>query len=318
MTRLSSSRVHQLRLRHLKLIETLAVVGSLHRAAKELHLSQPAASAMLKEVEDALGSTLFERTRKGVVPNVRGGTTIARIQTILGELNMLSQDLEHAQPLPILRLGTLTHAVYGLLQRVLPEFLAKTNCRIDLREGNLKLLDLLQNNQLDCLIGRLPAASADSLIKRGFVFQPLYRLEMCVLARASHPLAHRKKITFRDLAAFPWVISREGANSRYTLMAAFASAGLQPPTILMETSSFLYSLQVLPASDWLTVVPREAGARHQELGGARILPVKLPNLLTPVGFIASRSALTNPNVRTLQEIIQRSIAPHPPAPTNQP
>jgi DNA-binding transcriptional LysR family regulator len=99
-------------------------------------------------------------------------------------------------------------------------------------------------------------------------------------------------------------------------MAAFASAGLPPPTIRMETSSFLYSLQVLPISDWLTVVPREAGARHQELGIARILPVKLPNLLTPVAFIASRSALSNPNVRVLGETIQRSIAPHPPIPTS--
>jgi DNA-binding transcriptional LysR family regulator len=317
MTRLSSARVNQLRLRHLRLIETLAVVGSLHRAAKELHLSQPAASAMLKDVEDALGSTLFVRTRKGVVPNVLGGATIARIRTVLGELDMLSQELEHAQPLPVLRLGTLTHAVYGLLQRVLPEFLAKSDCRIDLREGSLtRLLDLLQNNQLDCVIGRLPAASADSLMQRGFVFQPLYQLEMCVLARASHPLARRQKVAFRDLAAFPWVLSREGTNSRYTLMAAFASAGLPPPTIRMETSSFLYSLQVLPTNDWLTVVPREAGARHQELGIARILPVKLPNLLTPVAFIASRSALSNPNVRVLAEIIQRSIAPHPPVPTS--
>jgi molybdate transport repressor ModE-like protein len=309
--------VNQLRIRHLRLLEALAGVGSLHRAAKDLHLSQPTASAMLKEVEDALGSTLFERTRKGVVPNVLGGATIARIRTILGELNMLSQELEHAQPLPVLRLGTLTHALYGGLQRVLPEFLAKTDCRIDLTEGSLsRLLDLLQNNQLDCAIGRLPATSADSLMKRGFVFQPLYPLEMCVIARASHPLARKQKVSFRDLAAFPWVLSREGANSRYTLMAAFASAGLPPPTIRMETSSILYSIQLLPASDWLTVGPREVGAGHEALGLARILPIKLPNLLTPVAFIASRSALSNPNVRVLGEIIQRSIAPYPATRTN--
>jgi hypothetical protein len=58
------------------------------------------------------------------------------------------------------------------------------------------------------------------------------------------------------------------------------------------------------------------GAGHEALGLARILPIKLPNLLTPVAFIASRSALSNPNVRILGEIIQRSIAPYPATRTN--
>ena len=304
------SRVSQLRVRHLKLIETLAAVGSLHKAAKELHLSQPAASALLKEAEEALGAKLFDRTRKGVVPNFLGGTAIARIRTILGELVMMSQDMQVARPQPVVRLGTVIHAFYGGLQRVLTEFLAETDCRIDLREGALaNLLDLLQTNQLDCLIGRLPAASADSLTNQGFVFQPLYQTDMCVIAAASHPLASRRKLTLRDLAAFPWVVSREGTNNRHTLMAAFAADGLPPPTIRIETTSFPYSIQMLPVGDLLTVGPREAGLSQQRLGFVRVLPVKLPNLLTPVGFIASRSALTNPNVRILQGIVQRSIAP---------
>lgn len=304
----SPARVNQLRVRHFRLIESLAVVGSLHKAAKALHLSQPAASAMLKEIEDALGAALFIRTRKGVAPNVLGSAAITRFRTILSELAMLSQDLQVTRPQPVLRLGSVTHAFYGRLQRVLPEFLSKTDCRVDLKEGALpNLLDLLQASQLDCVIGRLPAAWTDSLAKRDFVFQPLYQTEMCVLASASHPLAGRRKVSIRDLAAFPWVIARgEGSNLRYTLMAAFASAGLPPPTIRIETSSFPYSIQMLAVGNLLTVGSREAGQQH--LGLVRILPVKLPNLLTPVGFIASRAALTNPNVRTLKEIVQRSIA----------
>ncbi len=64
MSGMSASALTQLRIRHFKLIESLVSVGSLHKAARALHLSQPAASAMLKEVEEALGATLFERTRK--------------------------------------------------------------------------------------------------------------------------------------------------------------------------------------------------------------------------------------------------------------
>ena len=307
---MNSSRVNQLRVRHFRLIEALAVVGSLNKAAKDLHLSQPAASAMLKEVEDALGVTLFDRSRKGAVPNVLGGAAIARIRTILGELIMLSHDLNAAEPAPVLRVGTLAHAYYGGLQRVLSEFLEKTDCRIDFRVGaGGNLLDLLQSDQVDCLIARVPPASLDSLTKRGFVFQPMYQLEMCVLGRASHPLARKRKLGFQDLAAFPWALPREGTNSRNMLIAAFTAAGLPLPRIRIELPSYLHALQLLPAGDWLTVAPREAGDSQQSLGLARVLPVELPSITTPVGFIASRSALTDPNVRALQEIVLRSMAP---------
>jgi DNA-binding transcriptional LysR family regulator len=306
MSRISASAVTQLRIRHLKLLEALVGAGSLHKAAKSLHLSQPAASAMLKEVERALGTTLFERTRRGVVPNAHGGVAVARVRTILGELAMLSQELEAARPTQILRFGTLTHALYGVLQRVLPEFLARTHCRIDLYESSLaNLSKLLEADALDCMLGRLPTGSIDPLLKRGFFYEPLYDFDMCVLAAASHPLAKRRKVSWADLAKFPWILPREGANSRYTLLSTFASAGLPEPNIRAETTSFAVSLQLLSVMEWLTVAPRDAGLDQQRLGLARVLPVRLPKLLTPVAFIAPRSAMANPNVRVLWEVIRK-------------
>jgi DNA-binding transcriptional LysR family regulator len=306
MSRISASAVTQLRIRHLKLLEALVGAGSLHKAAKSLHLSQPAASAMLKEVERALGTTLFERTRRGVVPNAHGGVAVARVRSILGELAMLSQELEAARPTQILRFGTLTHALYGVLQRVLPEFLARTHCRIDLYESSLaNLSKLLEADALDCMLGRLPTGSIDPLLKRGFFYEPLYDFDMCVLAAASHPLAKRRKVSWADLAKFPWILPREGANSRYTLLSTFASAGLPEPNIRAETTSFAVSLQLLSVMEWLTVAPRDAGLDQQRLGLARVLPVRLPKLLTPVAFIAPRSAMANPNVRVLWEVIRK-------------
>jgi DNA-binding transcriptional LysR family regulator len=154
------------------------------------------------------------------------------------------------------------------------------------------------------MLGRLPTGSIDPLVKRGFFYQPLYDFDMCVLAAAAHPLAGKRKVTLRDLANFPWIMPREGANSRYTLSSAFAAAGLPEPNIRLETTSFVVSLQLLSVTDWLTVAPREAGLNQQKLGLACVLPVTLPNLLTPVAFIAPRSAMANPNVQALWEVIR--------------
>ena len=305
MAQTSVSALTHLRIRHLKLLEALVRVGSLHNAAKALHLSQPAASAMLKDVEEALGMKLFERTRRGVVPNMHGSVVIPRVRTVLGELAMLSEELESARPTQVLRLGTLNHALFGVLQRFLPAFLARAQCRVDLYESTLTHMHaLLEADQLDCAIGRLPTGSVDPLLKRGFFYQPLYHFDMCVLAAAAHPLARKRKVTMAELAGFPWVMPREGANSRYTLLSAFASAGLPEPNIRLSTTSFVVSLQLLSVTDWLTVAPRDAGLNQQALGLARVLPVKLPNLVTPVAFIAPRSAMANPNVKLLWETIR--------------
>ena len=306
MNRASVSAVNYLRIRHLRLLEALVAVGSLHKAAAALHVSQPAASAMLQEIEGAFGVTLFERTRRGVVLKPHGVVALARMRTVLSELNMLSEELRSTAPSPVVRVGTLRYVFFGLLQSFLPEFISRTNCRVDLIEGSNDLVHRLQRNELDCLIGRMPAAWVESVETRELFYQPLYEIDMCVVAAPSHPLAGRRKVTFDELARFPWIMQREGSNSRHVLMAAFAAAGLQPPTIRIETSSFVFTIPLLSGTECLTVAPRDASFHQQQLGVACILPVKLPRLLTPMAFIAPQTAMANPNVRLLWETIRRT------------
>jgi DNA-binding transcriptional LysR family regulator len=308
MNRASVSAVNYLRIRHLRLLEALVALGSLHKAAATLHVSQPAASAMLQDIEGAFGVTLFERTRRGVVLKPHGAVALARMRTVLSELNMLSEELRSTTPSPVVRVGTLRYVFFGLLQSFLPEFLSQTNCRVDLIEGSNDLVHRLQRNEIDCLIGRMPAAWVESVETRNLFYQPLYEIDMCILAAPSHPLARRRKVGLEDLAGFPWIMQREGSNSRHVLMTAFASAGLQPPMIRIETSSFVFTIPLLAGTDCLTVAPRDASFHQQRLGVACILPVTLPRLLTPMAFIAPQTAMANPNVRLLWETIRKATA----------
>ena len=307
MNRPSPSALNQLRIRHIKLIEAVVGVGSLHKAAKALHMSQPAASAMLRETERALGVTLFSRTHRGVALNDRGLVAVARLRTVLGELSMLAEDLQSEEPLPVLRVGVLAQTFFGVLQSFLPQFLSRTNCRVDLIEGSAGLLDRLQENELDCLIGRMPAAQIDSFQNRSVFYQPLYDLEICVLGAPSHPLARKRKVTLQELSQYMWILPRQASNNRYVLQAAFAAAGLKPPRIQVETSSFVSTFPLLPTGNYLTVAPRDACLDQQRLGRARILAIKLPQLLTPVAFVAKRSSMMNPNVRLLWQAIREAM-----------
>ena len=309
MPRSYPSALNQLRVRHFRLLDTLAEEGSLRKAAKALHMSQPAASGMLQEVERAFGSTLFTRTRKGVAVNATGKIALGRVRTLLSELGMVAEELQSPETSPVLRIGALQHAFYGPLQELLPEFLARTDCRLLIREDSGPgLMSRLEQNDVDCIIGRMPAVWIDSFDRRGFFYRPLYEFETCVVAASTHPLTRRRKVSLEQASKFPWILSRSGSNTRYVLGAAFAAAGLDPPEIRIETPSFIFSLPLLATGNCLTIAPREPALQQQRLGLARILPIRLPKLLTPVAFVAQRSAMQNPNVQLFWECARRSVA----------
>jgi DNA-binding transcriptional LysR family regulator len=308
MSRTSPSALNQLRIRHLKLIETLAELGSVHKAAHALRLSQPAASAMLRDVENAFGVSLFDRTRKGVTLNGQGMIALARLRTILVELGLLTQELQPTQSAPTVRIGTLPLAFFGPLQSFLPEFLSRADCRVQILEGSGNLLRRLQQNQLDCFLGRIPAESIDMFTTSEYFYRSLYEVDASILAGPSHPLVRKRKVSLDDLTQFEWILSVQGSNTRHVLVTAFAAAGLPPPRIRMETSSFVFTFPLLSTGNYLTVAPRDPALHQERLGLLRILPVRLPHMLTPIAFVARKSAMANPNVRLLWEAIRSTIA----------
>jgi DNA-binding transcriptional LysR family regulator len=302
----SSAALNQLRVRHLRLAQALVSVGSLHKAARQLHISQPTASALLKELERAFGGQLFDRSRKGVTPGLRGRSAIARLNAVLGELDILSEEMAAEEAVPVLRIGCLYHAFFGPLQDYLRDFLTTTACRVEIVDGAVPdLMQRLQRNELDCVLARMPASALRDLRRSTYFYQPLYEFQVCILAGPAHPLLGKRKLELRNLAPYEWILSK----SATILKDAFAAAGLEPPRVRIETSSFVFALPLLRVGHYLTTAPRDAGLEQQRLGLARILPIKLPELLTPVAFIAQRSTMLNPNVAQLWNAIRKAANP---------
>jgi len=274
-----------------------------------LHMSQPSASATLRDVERAFGATLFHRSQQGVTLTREGGVAVVRLRAILGELGMLARELHSTRPVPVLRVGAIEQAFFGVLQKLLYRLLPRIDCRVDLIDGSaLSLADRLHRNELDCLLGRMSGAWIDSHSDLDFFYQPLFDLELCVVGAPSHPLSRVRKLEVGDLSDASWIVPREGAISRQVLVNAFNSAGLPPPKIQIETSSFLFTLPLLRATGCLTVAPRDPCLAQQKLGLAKILRVNLPQPLPPVAFVARRSSMENPNVQLLWEEMQKATA----------
>lgn len=297
----SLNSLHQLRVRHLRLLDHLVSLGSVHKAARALNVTQPTASAMLKEMELALGGPLFERARSGVRPTAKGRSASARMRVVLEELQKLLAETSAAEPLPVLRLGCLYQPLFASLQGYLSEAVAQNAYRLDIVDGPMsELLAKLERNEVDCIIGRMPAGSAGQLSSKNYFYRPLYEFRTCLVARPAHPLARKRKLALRDLAQYEWILSRSAVIPQ----SAFAAEGLPPPKVRISTASFIFCLRLLSIGDFISTAPCDAAVDAQRLGLIRILDLSLPQLLTPVAFIAHQSSMANPNLRMFWEAVQ--------------
>ena len=85
--------VRKLRLRHLELLAVLAEADTMRSASAQLHLSQPAISKMLGEIEACFGARLFERSHQGIHPNALGASAVFHARAVLNQLARATEDV---------------------------------------------------------------------------------------------------------------------------------------------------------------------------------------------------------------------------------
>src|SRR5437879_5911632 len=117
----------RLKVRHLRLLVAIDEHGGVVRAAEHLHLTQPAVSRGLRELEAVVGVELFDRTPTGVVLNVYGSALVAHAHAILGELTGAARFLAELADAKVgeLRLGLVLAGAGMLLPQAIANFKAQ-------------------------------------------------------------------------------------------------------------------------------------------------------------------------------------------------
>ncbi|MFP4902897.1 LysR family transcriptional regulator, partial [Paraburkholderia sp. BR14261] len=178
----------RLKTRQLLLVVALAEEGNIHRAAAALNMTQPAASKLLRELEDMLGAVLFERMPRGMRPTLYGDALIRHARAVLGSLDQAQEELS------ALKAGRLGHVAVGAITspgvRVLPAAVAAVkrthaNLRVSVEiDASNVLLEHLAQDKLDVVLGRL-SAEHDKLQLR---YEPLAGEPVCAVVRPGHPM----------------------------------------------------------------------------------------------------------------------------------
>ncbi len=284
MSQTADFLLRRLRLRHLQLLALLDSEGSLRAAAQVLHLSQPAVSKMLNEIEQAFDGRLFERGRRGVQPSDFGRVLIHHARIVLGEVERAASEVEAMRggATATLRLGTLS--VTNLVPAAIVLLLAMMpGARVRIREGAVHdLLQQLRDGELDCVFGAFTTDALAHNATDALHAEPILDDHLCALVSARHPLARARKVTWAQLADGRWVAPPRAALVRQQFIAAYLHRGLVPPDPVVETMSPVTVFDLLRRDPTLIAATRFETTRLEVPTGLRRLAlterVELPPL----------------------------------------
>jgi DNA-binding transcriptional LysR family regulator len=190
-------------LRHLRYFAAVVAHGSFHRAAARLHLTQPAISRQVKDLEDELAVRLFVRAKNAVTLTDAGKLFYEDARELLARSDQAIRRVRAESQNEILRVGYAQSMTSGIMSGVLKKFqCASPHVRVELadlssREMNAKAREGL----LDLLV----TAYAPAHEMPGFQWTELWRVSTVLVMAKSHPLAKLKKIAPTRLRDLPLI-----------------------------------------------------------------------------------------------------------------
>lgn len=220
-------------LRQLRIFEAVARLLSFTRASEELHLTQPAVSMQIKQLEQAVGLPLFEQVGKRIHLTEAGHEMAQyskRILAIMAEAEQVIAEMKG------LSRGRLTITVASTANYFVPRLWATfraqhpdVNVSLDVT-NRAGLIQALAENATDLVIMGQPPENLD-LVAESFMPNPLV-----VVAPPSHALARKKRIPLGRLQQETFLVREPGSGTRSLMERVFAEKGLELSTP-MEMSS---------------------------------------------------------------------------------
>ncbi|MBR3117934.1 MULTISPECIES: LysR family transcriptional regulator [Oceanobacillus] len=215
---------------HLIVFKEVAQRKNFSRAAKELHMSQPAVSQYIAALEKELGVRLLERSNKFVELNRAGEIVYQYAQKILrnyDQMRILVSDLEN-EPSGQLKIG----ASYTIGEYVLPRFLAK------LQEEFPNIIPTVTIGNTEDIGAKLVQHEIDiGLVEGNFTHHQVSTRqfatdEMYIIAGTGQSFKEEACISIKDLENETWIIREEGSGTRKMLEDFFQRSNLEPKRIL--------------------------------------------------------------------------------------
>ena len=221
-------------IRQLQIFATVARHLSFARASEELHLSPPAVSMQVSDLESVLGVPLFERAGRRVSLTTAGEYFLVHARRLLANLKDAEDTIARLKGVQTGRItiGVLSTAKY-FMPRLLAGFMREhKGLDVKLEVGNRQALsELLARNELDFAVMGTPPRELELRV------EPFAAHPLGVIAAAEHPLAALPHIPPAVLDREPFIVREQGSGTRAAMERYFAEMRIKPPIVMQMASN---------------------------------------------------------------------------------
>ena len=290
-------------IKQLRAFVAVARSQSFAEACTLVHLSQPALSISIKNLEESIGGKLLARSTRSVALTPEGAEFLPVVQRLLADWD---RSLEDVHNLFALRRGKLEIAAMPTFaSSLLPEIIAEYHRQY--ADINVTIHDVIAESVVDMVRdGRVelgvtfdPGDAAD------LNFQPLFRDKFVAVLPPQHPLRKKKQLKWRDLQSSPFIALQRPSSIRLLLEKALADHGTEL-TPAFEAHQLASIGRMVSIGLGVSVVPALSSGQMQEMGAA-CRPIAAPLITRKVGLITRKRYPLSVATQAMVEVISNWV-----------
>jgi len=285
--------------RRLQVFHTVARLLSFTKAADTLHMTQPAVTFQVRQLEEYFNTRLFDRTHNRISLTEAGRRVYEYADKIFqlydemeGSVRELTGDVSG-----VLMIGASTTIAEYMLPALLGDFKAKyPHVGIRLKVSNTDaIVSMVEDNEIDLGVVEAPVANKNLVVE-------LCRVDQLVAVLApTHPLGQRERVAVSELLQFPYIAREEGSGTREVMHEYLRAAGLSSSHMntIMELGSPEAVKGAVEAGMGVSVLSRTTINKELRLGTLVAVPLE-PPLERPFSFVHQKQKF---RVRAMEELL---------------
>lgn len=255
-------------IRHIKIFIQVFQTKNITRAAQLLHMTQPAVTRAIQEMEHYYGVFLFERLNRRLYITESGKQLYSQALHIAESFDLMEKGLRNWDEFGILRIGASITLGNFLLPQLVSIYQGRhPNLQIRATISNgYKLQQMLYNNQLDF------ALIENEVSQDRLKMEPFSEDQLILILPPNHPLKKKAGIQLRDLTSYPFLLRESGSVGRTFLNHIFSSHGmiLEP---LWESASTQAIVKAVSIGIGISFLPEQLVKADIENGTIATCPI---------------------------------------------
>lgn len=265
-------------LQQLEYFRAVAYEESISRAARKLHISQPALSISISKLEDELGTHLFDRVSGRIRLNNMGKIYLRRVEDVFRNLHEASLELTSQEEAYLTQIS-IASTTMSLCPLMLEAYLKihPTQPFSHFVHSDDEIKRLLEMGDVDFAICSREIHGHD------ISWIPLLDDQLIILAPSDHPLCSRRYVEVQDLKNERFIVQRSASNLYGEYSAIFDDAGFIPHTCIV-TNELEVLIRAVDAGAGIAVASFITSVRHTHSTVPKMLPLKTDNFHRTIGI----------------------------------